>query len=227
MHLHTVNCCASASLGCSSRHCSYWHRLLVVQASPSRSGPSVYGRSVRLADIKVKRKHFQPPEQPFVVDKQLEKEFMDENYGPRIERNVKAGQKVRGNEVLSAFDTGRRWGEGLGIGVGTLLMSATWCARCPSCHRCAFTDQLAWAEGSSCYCVSVQGISIRASIMHMVPMFSEAMQTSMMLHHHDGGVRSAQERGCPPWQVYGWHAGLCASLCACQCAVCWRLHHLL
>jgi hypothetical protein len=119
---------------------------MVLQASPSRSGPSAYGRSIRLADIKVKRKHFQPPEQPFVVDKQLEKEFMDENYGPRIERHVKAGEKVLGNEVLSVLDTGRRWGEGLGIGVGTLLMSATWCARGPSCHQSAFTDQLAWAE---------------------------------------------------------------------------------
>jgi hypothetical protein len=86
--------------------------------------------------MKLKKKTFTNPTEPFKVDKEIEAEFMKETYGVFVQPpgpldNLPPPEKV------SVFDTARRWGEALGTGVGTFLMSATWCVPYQACSQLA------------------------------------------------------------------------------------------
>ena len=112
-------------VGRSGAHRS--QRVLVrLQEGPTRSSPSVYGRSVRLADMATQEKVFTEPSTPFKIDTVAAKQFVADTYGPRVPLDAPAADGVA-YARLSVWNTGRRWGAGLGAGIGTFLMSATWC----------------------------------------------------------------------------------------------------
>jgi hypothetical protein len=81
-----------------------------------------------------KDKVFVPPDRAFVVDKVAERAFLDENYHPTVEVRPTVGhvsdmgELDEGNKRLGVRHSGRRWGEALGTGLGTFLMSTSWCA---------------------------------------------------------------------------------------------------
>jgi hypothetical protein len=108
-----------------------------MQGVRETTGRSTAGRSIRLGDMKLKKKDFAAPNEAFKVDKQLETEFLKENYGVFVQP---AGplDNLPPPEKVSVFDSGRRWGEALGTGVGTFLMSSTWCEPHQSICACTY-----------------------------------------------------------------------------------------
>ena len=100
----------------------------LLQVTAQRSARSTYVRSVWLTDFNNKqlaKKVFIPPNGPFEVDKMQALMFRHEHYHPTYEARDKHGLTV-GTKRLTVLSKNRRWGEGLGTGLGTFLMSTTW-----------------------------------------------------------------------------------------------------
>ena len=65
------------------------------------------------------------PRAPLWLTGRMAQQFLKENYGPTYEARDKRGDAV-GTRRLGVTTKNRRWGEGLGAGLGTFLMSTTW-----------------------------------------------------------------------------------------------------
>lgn len=101
-----------------------------MQMTVQRSARSEYVRSVWLTDFnnnqQLAKKVFIPPKGPFEVDKTRALAFMREHYGPMYDARDKQSGNAVGPKKLGVLCKNRRWGEGLGTGLGTFLMATTW-----------------------------------------------------------------------------------------------------